>query len=66
MPKSGSDAFDYMTPNEVQNYREYMRRHRHGEEQSDATRAGNTAYSNALKRVRAQKRRAMFTLITND
>lgn len=66
MPKSGSDAFNYMTPNEVQNYREYMRRHRFGEGQSEATRAGNTAYARAQKQLRAQKRRERFVLITND
>ena len=66
MPKTGSDAFGYMTPNEVQNYREYMRRHRLGEPQDPQTRAGNTAYAMAMKQVRSQRRRAQFSLASED
>ena len=55
MPKSGSDAFQYMTPTQVDGYREYMRRHREGLPQDAQTRAGNTAYGQSMKRVRAQR-----------
>lgn len=55
MPKKGSEAFNLMTPTEVSGYQEYMRRFREKAPQDTATRAGNTAYARAMKKVRAQK-----------
>jgi len=66
MPKKGSKAFDFMTQIEVRHYQDYMVRHRLGEAQDANTRAGNTAYARAMKKVREQGRRAQATYSVED
>jgi hypothetical protein len=56
-PKGSSPAFKRMTQAEVDGYHEYVARHRAKQPQTEASRAGNTAYARSMRQERMEKAR---------
>lgn len=62
MPEgTNTKAKQYLSSEQLEGYREYHRRVRAKEPQTPATRAANTAYARAARKVRQEAKRATST-----